>query len=136
MAIVKVANPNTGSGNFELLPETIMNAVIEKCEYPSPCPWEGDDTDNIGVNFTFRIDDDEYTQHRGRKQFLFCTTTPDKPFDDRFQKVMKGLGVEEKDGEFELDPEALLETGCAIRIGAYTNKAGTARNSVEEVFQR
>lgn len=125
MAKVQV---NTSKLNVRpLMPDGIYIAEITACEYPFQAPWDPED---FGVSFEFQIC--EEGPHKGRKINMFCTTTEGKAYANRYSQVMTALGIEPS---AEWDTDTIVGRKMAVRVGQYTSKTGTTRNSINEVFE-
>lgn len=113
---------------FSLLPVGWLEAVIIEAEWPYQAPW---DEENFGLSLQFRITDENIQGVKGRRMNMFCSTTEDKPFNNRYAEVLKGLGFEP---DSEWDTDQLEGMPCRILIENYfSEKHQEERQSVNQV---
>jgi hypothetical protein len=132
VSIVKI---NPKALRPKIFPAALLDAEIVEVEPGYVAPW---DEDNEGINWRFRIVDDNYPDFRGRFYSEFTTTTEGKPFSDRAVKFCRGLDVpQNEDGTYDLDPDALEDTKVTIEMGTYWSKKHEEdRNTIRSLIRR
>ena len=114
----------------EMMPETIMEAEIIEVHSPWQTPW---DEENFGVNWEFRITDENYPRWVGWRMSYFTTTTPGKYFANRYTQICKALSLD----PLGFDTEELEGLPVGILINTYhSKKHDEDRNGIDSVLSR
>ena len=113
----------------ELIPDGMIEAEITKVEANYTAPWDPED---VGVNWRFRLTDENHPKWVGRPQSLFTTMTSGKNFQERFGQICKALGLE---SGFDTDELAGLQV--VLQMGHYFSKKHQEdRNGINAVLSR